>query len=65
MQRFQAMRINHYEHFKPTGKSFTTFLAIAVPMVAYVLWIKTDRDRREQEFRTGQVAYKDRKFKFI
>lgn len=65
MQRFQAMRVNHYDHFKPTGKSFTTFLAIAVPMFAYCWWIKSDRERREQEMRTGQVAYKDRRFKFI
>lgn len=65
-QRYQAMRISHYEHFKPTGLSLRTGLFVVVlPIVLYTWWMKSDRDRRELRFRSGEVAYKDRQFKFI
>lgn len=60
------MRISHYDHFKPTGHALRTGLfTVAIPILLYTWWIKFDRDRREQKFRTGEVAYKDRQFKFI
>ncbi|KAH8327318.1 hypothetical protein KR074_010067 [Drosophila pseudoananassae] len=66
LSRFQAMRVSNYEHFKPTGKSFRTGLfAVALPIVLYAWALKAERDGREEKYRTGQVAYKDRQFKFI
>ncbi|XP_055856638.1 NADH dehydrogenase [ubiquinone] 1 beta subcomplex subunit 4 [Episyrphus balteatus] len=66
MQRFQAMRVNFYEHFRPTTKATRTGLLIVVlPICAFAMGFKADRDAKEQKFRTGQVAYKDRQFKFI
>lgn len=66
MQRFQAMRINYYEHFRPTGKAFRLgFLTVVFPICAFAWGFKTDRDAKEHKYRTGQVAYKDRSFKFI
>lgn len=66
LARFQAMRVNHYEHFKPTGKSFRLGLfGTVIPIVAYAIMLKKEREGREQQYRTGQVAYKDRQFKFI
>lgn len=66
MQRFQAMRVNHYEHFRPTGKAFRLgFFTVIFPICAFAYIFKTDRDIKEQKYRTGQVAYKDRQFKFI
>lgn len=60
------MRINNYEHFKPTFKSFKTgFLFVVLPIVVYALAMKNERDGREKLYRTGQVSYADRKFKFI
>lgn len=59
------MRVSGVEHFKPTSKTLQALMIVVVPMLAYGYWIKSDRDAREQEFRTGQVAYKDRRFKFI
>lgn len=60
------MRVSHFEHFKPTGLSLRTgLLCTVIPIVLYTWAMKADRDRREAEFRTGQVAYKDRQFKFI
>jgi len=66
MYRFQAMRVSHYDHFKPTYKSFKTgFFCVVFPIVFFALAFKWQRDGNEEKFRTGQVAYKDRWFKFI
>ncbi|CAO1410784.1 unnamed protein product [Diamesa serratosioi] len=66
LARFQAMRVNNYEHFKPTFKSFRTgFLTVVAPILLYAWAIKSERDGREEKCRTGQVSYADRKFKFI
>ncbi|EDV37574.1 uncharacterized protein Dana_GF11341 [Drosophila ananassae] len=66
LSRFQAMRVSNYEHFKPTGKSFRTGLfAVVLPIALYAWALKAERDSREEKYRTGQVSYKDRQFKFI
>lgn len=66
MQRFQAMRVSNFEHFKPTLKSFGTGMFVVVlPIIAYTWFLKYERDTREAAVRTGQVSYRDRKFKFI
>lgn len=66
MYRFQAMRVSHYDHFKPTYKSFKTgFFTVVFPIVAFALAFKYERDSREEKYRNGEVAYKDRLFKFI
>ena len=66
MQRYQAMRVSYYEHFKPTGIALrTAVFTVIAPIVLYTWWMKSDRDKREHQYRTGQVAYKDRRFKFI
>ncbi|EAA00737.4 AGAP011829-PA, partial [Anopheles gambiae str. PEST] len=66
LARFQAMRVNHYEHFKPTGRSFKIGLfTVVIPIIVYAKMMKNERDQREQQYRTGQVAYADRRFKFI
>uniref|UniRef100_A0A182JXK3 NADH dehydrogenase [ubiquinone] 1 beta subcomplex subunit 4 n=1 Tax=Anopheles christyi TaxID=43041 RepID=A0A182JXK3_9DIPT len=66
LARFQAMRVNHYEHFKPTGRSFKIGLfTVVIPIIVYAKMMKNERDQREHQYRTGQVAYADRRFKFI
>jgi len=66
LARFQAMRISHYEHFKPTGRSFRVgMFTVVLPIAIYAWALKRERDGREQKYRAGEVAYKDRRFKFI
>ncbi|XP_058830418.1 uncharacterized protein LOC131689382 [Topomyia yanbarensis] len=66
LARFQAMQVNHFDHFKPTGRTFRFgMLAVVIPIVGYGWMLKKERDAREHKYRTGQVAYKDRNFKFI
>lgn len=59
------MRVSGYEHFKPNAKTLRGLMVVVAPMLLYGYWIKSDRDFKENEYRTGQVAYKDRRFKFI
>jgi NADH dehydrogenase (ubiquinone) 1 beta subcomplex subunit 4 len=66
MYRFQAMRVSNYEHFKPTFKSFKTgFLCVVAPILVMAYVFQWERKGKEDLYRTGQVAYKDRLFKFI
>lgn len=60
------MRVSNFEHFRPTLRTVRLGLfTIVVPMVLYGWMMKSERNNREKKYRTGQVAYKDRKFKFI
>ncbi|CAG9805620.1 unnamed protein product [Chironomus riparius] len=64
--RFQAMRSTQWDNFKATPKNFKFgFLAVVLPVGLFYYLIKNERDTKEEKFRTGQVAYKDRSFKFI
>jgi NADH dehydrogenase (ubiquinone) 1 beta subcomplex subunit 4 len=64
--RFHAMRVSNYEHFKPTPRSVRVGLfTVVIPIVLYAWMLKAERSGREEKYRTGQVAYKDRLFKFI
>ncbi|XP_053687531.1 NADH dehydrogenase [ubiquinone] 1 beta subcomplex subunit 4 [Sabethes cyaneus] len=66
LARYQAMTVNQFEHFKPTGRTFRAgMFTVVIPIVVYAWMLKKERDGREQKYRTGQVAYKDRYFKFI
>ncbi|XP_065091899.1 uncharacterized protein ND-B15 [Ochlerotatus camptorhynchus] len=66
LARFQAMRVNHFEHFKPSGRTLKIgMFGTVIPIVLYALMLKKERDGREEQYRTGQVAYRDRRFKFI
>lgn len=66
LARFQAMRVSNFEHFRPTGHAFRRGLfAVVLPIALYGWALKSERDCREKKYRTGQVSYADRKFKFI
>ncbi|XP_044740643.1 uncharacterized protein LOC123301806 [Chrysoperla carnea] len=66
IQRYQALKTLGYDHFKPTPKTaLNGLLILVIPMVTFGYFLKKSRDAQEQMFRSGQVAYKDRKNKFI
>uniref|UniRef100_A0A7R9PCZ0 NADH dehydrogenase [ubiquinone] 1 beta subcomplex subunit 4 n=1 Tax=Timema californicum TaxID=61474 RepID=A0A7R9PCZ0_TIMCA len=66
VQRFIAMRATGYDHFKPTPKSAGYGLGLVfIPIALYAWLLKSSRDKQEHKYRTGQVAYRDRRFKFI
>ncbi|KAK7080833.1 hypothetical protein SK128_017104 [Halocaridina rubra] len=66
LQRFLSMRVTHYEYFKPTPKSsLIGFGLLVVPIVGYALFMKYHHDDFERQCSTGQIAYKDRRNKFV
>ncbi|XP_050539662.1 NADH dehydrogenase [ubiquinone] 1 beta subcomplex subunit 4 [Daktulosphaira vitifoliae] len=65
IQRYMSLKATQHEFFRPTPKtSLLGFLFIVVPFGTLTYFIKKERDRRENLIRTGQIAYKDRGFKF-
>ncbi|XP_015512079.1 NADH dehydrogenase [ubiquinone] 1 beta subcomplex subunit 4 [Neodiprion pinetum] len=65
LQRFMAARAKTYEYFRPTLKGgLQYYAAIWTPILFFTWLVKRDRDRKEHRFRTGQVSYADREFKF-
>lgn len=36
-----------------------------IPITFFYLLVKKERDDKEHKYRTGQVAYKDRLFKYV
>ncbi|XP_069700382.1 NADH dehydrogenase [ubiquinone] 1 beta subcomplex subunit 4 [Periplaneta americana] len=66
VQRFMAMRATEFDHFKPSPKSSLFGLGLVViPIAVYAYMLKSWKEKEEHKYRTGQVAYKDRRFKFI
>nr|CAH7727996.1 unnamed protein product [Callosobruchus chinensis] len=66
IMRYQAMRVSGWDYFKPSGKNAIYGMAFMVlPMFIYGYFVKTDRAEQEAKYRRGEVAYKDRRFKFV
>ncbi|KAJ8918917.1 hypothetical protein NQ315_016819 [Exocentrus adspersus] len=64
--RYQAMKVSAYDYFKPSGKNILHGLVLFVaPMVITGYFVYKDRSQKEASYRRGEVAYKDRLFKFI
>ncbi|CAI6343642.1 unnamed protein product [Macrosiphum euphorbiae] len=65
IQRYMSLKATQHEFFRPTPKtSLLGVLMIVLPYFSLTYFIKKERDRRENLIRTGEVAYKDRGFKF-
>ncbi|RZC32519.1 NDUF B4 domain containing protein [Asbolus verrucosus] len=66
IQRYQAMRVSTFEHFKPNPKNAGYGLLFTViPILGYAYLLHFTRSKQEQKYRNGEVAYKDRDFKLI
>merc|ERR1711894_557997 len=65
VQRFLSMRANYWHQFQPTPKGLIApFCLIVMPVTVFSYLIYTDRTGMEEKCRTGQIAYKDRAYKF-
>eukprot|EP00493_Phyllostaurus_siculus_P003146 UN03160 len=66
VQRFIAMRSQHFQNFKVTPKTTAIGFALAWgPMLLIWYLSQTERNAFEKKCRTGQISYKDRTWKFI
>uniref|UniRef100_A0A1B6D6E1 NADH dehydrogenase [ubiquinone] 1 beta subcomplex subunit 4 n=1 Tax=Clastoptera arizonana TaxID=38151 RepID=A0A1B6D6E1_9HEMI len=65
IQRYMSHKVAMYNYFKPTPKtSFWGFLVFILPLGGMMYYFKTSRDKDEELYRTGQISYRDRNFKF-
>lgn len=66
LMKHQAMRASAVDYFRPTSKTIRQGLYLFVIPVAVIYYaVKTERDMREAKIRRGEVAYRDRWFKFV
>lgn len=64
--RHQAMKISFVKFFKPTTNTISRTLAFIVLPTALMYWaVKNSQEEKEAQYRRGEIAYRDRKFKFI
>ncbi|XP_056635717.1 uncharacterized protein LOC130444544 [Diorhabda sublineata] len=64
--KYQALQVSGFEYFKPSGKNAVTGLFfMVIPMAGLFYAMYTSKNAQEARYRRGEVAYKDRDFKFI
>ncbi|XP_051163176.1 uncharacterized protein LOC127282746 [Leptopilina boulardi] len=65
IQRLISLRETRREFNRPTILSWVYHTSmVIVPMILTTLAVKRERDAKERQFRTGQIAYKDRFMQF-
>lgn len=66
MQRFLSMRATLWDQFKPAPKNFLFAFSVTVIPVAFLTYLlQTTRDKRERQYRNGEISYRDREYKFV
>ncbi|XP_030752573.1 uncharacterized protein LOC115879739 [Sitophilus oryzae] len=66
LQRFHSMSVTAVEHFRPSGlNAFLGFSIMVIPMFTFGYYLNKTRSDREQSFRRGEVAYKDRQYRVL
>lgn len=64
--RHQALKVYRANYFKPTAQSVKYgMLYFIIPLAATIYLVSTSRAELEDKYRRGEVAYRDRKFKFV
>lgn len=63
--RHQALKVSYADYFKPTPRTTKLGILMFVPFFMMCYVVSKDRAETEHKYRTGQVAYKDRGFKWI
>ncbi|XP_043286097.1 uncharacterized protein ND-B15 [Venturia canescens] len=65
LQRLHSMVVTQSEFFRPNWKTGLYYMGVVVlPIAIMTFWIVGDKDKQEHRYRTGQVSYRDREFKF-
>lgn len=66
MMRHQAMKQSYVEHFKPSPKTIMRGLGyLVIPTFLLTYTVLKLKDEEERKYRSGEVAYRDRRFKFV
>jgi NADH dehydrogenase (ubiquinone) 1 beta subcomplex subunit 4 len=64
LQRWLSMRAQNYHYFKPNPRTLIYPIGFLSVVAGYAWLLKSDRDKKEHLYRTGQISHKDRKNKF-
>ncbi|XP_028133577.1 uncharacterized protein LOC114328828 [Diabrotica virgifera virgifera] len=66
MLRYQALQVSGVDHFKANRKTgFYGLVFFCLPLAGYFYAMYSTKWNQEAKLRRGEVAYKDRNFKFI
>ncbi|GAB1867590.1 NADH dehydrogenase [ubiquinone] 1 beta subcomplex subunit 4 [Camponotus japonicus] len=66
LYRFAASKMSIRQYFVPTALGYLTKVGtVAAAIIFTAVLLKKRRDAREHLYRTGQVSYADRPFKFV
>ncbi|KAL7289606.1 hypothetical protein TKK_0016462 [Trichogramma kaykai] len=66
IQRHYTLKQSLEHLFKPNVKNFCAFVGFTFLPLGLLCWrVKKYRDAKEHKYRTGQVSYKDRDWKFV
>ncbi|GFT43556.1 uncharacterized protein NPIL_567261 [Nephila pilipes] len=65
MQRYYAMQMTLTDRFIPTFKNWCQYMITCViPIVAYAWYLKYSTEKKEKKYRSGEIGYADRLFKY-
>ncbi|XP_018010471.1 uncharacterized protein LOC108667883 [Hyalella azteca] len=64
IQRWMAMKATTNEFFRPTPKTSLIGFLNVVPIGILFYFLYTSRLEKERIYRSGQMSYRDRRFKF-
>ncbi|GFX28042.1 uncharacterized protein TNCV_774261 [Trichonephila clavipes] len=65
MQRYYSMHATLTDRFVPTFKNWCQYmLTCIIPIVAYGWYLKWSWEKSEKKYRSGEIEYKDRLFKY-
>ncbi|XP_076445665.1 NADH dehydrogenase [ubiquinone] 1 beta subcomplex subunit 4-like [Babylonia areolata] len=66
VQRFMSMRATSFDHFRVTPRTtWLGFLFVVLPVGLMSYFTIKDQEKREAQFRAGEVKYKDRTWYFM
>lgn len=66
MMRHQAMKASLVNYFRPSQRTIISGLTLfVIPYALTYYAIRKSRDNLETKYRNGEVAYRDRNFKFV
>ncbi|CAK1541908.1 unnamed protein product [Leptosia nina] len=66
LQRFLSYKACQTEYFVPTpANAVRAIFTVVLPMLSYGYLIYTQRSKKENQIRTGELRYRDRMFKLV
>ncbi|KAL3881658.1 hypothetical protein ACJMK2_028068 [Sinanodonta woodiana] len=66
VQRFNSMKATAFDHFRITPKStWVGAYLFFIPLAGLIYLVHTTRTERERKYRSGEIPYEKRTFRFV